>query len=181
MLSTLPMHNTNNGMKFTQKGWYAFKAGMDSLTVKQKSVEGNDAEKWVITPSGAKGATGNVTIALPKDATWYLYFQTTSGQDLVRLDNIKSHSLIPGEYNITVSSVPVLTVPVQKGMNTRLKAGTLHVVTEGQWGLYDESQKINFVTHHYPMKLGLPAGKYAIYLKGQYLPVEIKDGEVTEF
>ena len=155
----------------------------EEKAIEKKADVKKDAEKWVITPSGAKGATGNVTIALPKDATWYLYFQTTDGKDLVRLDYAKSHSLIPGKYNVIVSSVPVLEVPVLKGMNTRLKAGTLHVVSTGaaQWGIYDETRTKHYVTYTYSQKLGLPAGKYAISLNGQFLEVEIKDGQVTEF
>lgn len=134
---------------------------------------GTESNQWSITPSGTKSTAGLVSIALPPGAQWYLFFQTTAGKDLVRLDNTKSHTLVPGEYNVIVSSIPVLQVPVIKGMNTRVKAGILHVVSAGQWGVYDEAQKINYVTHGSPMKLGLPVGKYNIYLNGQYLPVEI--------
>ena len=43
----------------------------------------------MVDHSGLKGATGNVTIALPAGTQWYLYFKTTAGKGLVRLDNIK--------------------------------------------------------------------------------------------
>ena len=82
--------------------------------------------------------------------------------------NIKSHSLIPGGYNITVSSVPVVTVPVQKGMNTRLKAGTLNMVIVGQWQIYTEKKTKGYVNYYKPSKLALPIGKYVISINGQF-------------
>ncbi len=168
-----------------QKGWYAFKAGMDSLTVKQKSVEGNDAEKWVITPSGAKGATGSVSITLPDGLEWHLDIKSSDDKALGKWDdrwnNKKTISLKPGEYNIFFTYIPILGVPVQKGMNTRLKAGILDVVTTGQWQIWNEEKTKVHVVYYKPSKIGLPIGKYNIQLAGQYQAIEIKEGEVTEF
>lgn len=164
-----------------QKGMYAFKTGLDSATSKLKENGAEtSAEKWVITPGG-KGVTGNVTVAFPAGTTWNMLFKTTADKHLINVNNSKSHTMVPGQYNIDFSAVPVLAVPVQKGMNTRLKAGTLHVVSVGGWMLYDESQTKNYVSYNNPMKLGLPIGKYAISINGQFQQVEIKDGEVTEF
>lgn len=168
-----------------QKGMYAFKVGMDSLTVKQKAVEGNDTEKWVITPSGAKGATGTVSINLPDGVEWHLDITSSDDRALGKWDdrwnNKKTINLIPGEYNIFFTYIPVRGVPVQKGMNTRLKAGILNVVTTGQWSIHDESKKKVYVIYYKPSKIALPVGRYNLQYNGQYIAIEIKEGEVTEF
>jgi len=172
------------------------KAGLNSATNSGEENTGSDvkenkntspdtsetsAEKWVISSSGLKGATGTLTVDLPADATWNVYILTTEDKGLVNTYNTASHTLLPRKYNIHLTKLPVNGVPVQKGMNTRLKAGVLNVVTTGQWGIWDESQTKNYSTYYSPTKLGLPVGKYAISISGQFQTVEIKDGEVTEF
>ena len=169
----------------TQKGLYAFKIGLDSLTVKQKAVEENDFEKWVITPTGAKGATGSVSITLPEGVEWHLDIKSSDDKALGKWDdrwnNKKTINLIPGEYNIFFTYIPVLGVPIQKGMNTRLKAGLLNVVTAGQWQIWNEEKTKVHVVYYKPSKIGLPIGRYNIQYNGQYIAIEIKEGEVTEF
>ena len=139
------------------------------------------AEKWVITSSGLKGATGTLSVELPADVTWNVYIATTADKKLLTTYNTKSHTLLPGQFNILLTSLPVNGVPIEKGMNTRLKAGVLNVVTTGSWGIWNESQTKHYSTYYSPTKLGLPVGKYAISVNGQFQTVEIKDGEVTEF
>ena len=179
--NNLAVMQSGAGATPAQKGVYAFKIN-DSVAVASNKMSGeNDSEKWVITPSGARGATGNVTVNFPTGTTWNMLFKTTENRHLISVNNAKSHAMVPGQYNIDFSAVPVLAVPVQKGMNTRLKAGTLNVVSEGGFMLYDENQKINYVSYGTPMKLGLPAGKYSIKISGQFQQVEIKDGQVTDF
>ncbi len=168
-----------------QKGLYAFKIGLDSLTVKQKAVEGNDSEKWVITPSGAKGATGTVSIILPEGVEWHLDIKSSDDKALGKWDdrwnNKKTISLMTGEYNIFFTYIPLLGVPIQKGMNTRLKAGILDVVSTGQWQIWNEEKTKVHVVYYKPSKIGLPIGRYNIQLAGQYQAIEIKEGKVTEF
>ncbi len=74
--------------------------------------------------------------------------------------------MIPGEFNVFLTYLPVKGVPVQKGMNTRLKAGILNVVTTGQWSLHDESKEKVYVIYYKPSKIGLPVGKYNIQING---------------
>ena len=169
----------------TQKGLYAFKIGLDSLTVKQKAVEENDFEKWVITPTGAKGATGTVSITLPEGVEWHLDIKSSDDKALGKWDdrwnNKKTISLMTGEYNIFFTYIPLLGVPIQKGMNTRLKAGILDVVSTGQWQIWNEEKTKVHVVYYKPSKIGLPIGRYNIQLAGQYQAIEIKEGKVTEF
>ena len=180
------MVQSGAGATAAQKGMYAFNVGLDSAGYDLKGntkVKPNTSEtdKWVITPSGLKGATGLVSINLPEGVVWDLDVKSTADQALGRYYNQKTHSLMPGEYNIFFTYLPVMGVPVQKGMNTRLKAGILNVVATGQWSIHDESKAKVYVTYYKPSKIGLPVGKYNIQLGGRYQQVEIKDGEVTEF
>lgn len=173
-----------------QKGWYAFKAGMDSAgyDVKENTkVKPNtsDAEKWVITPSGLKGATGTVSITLPENVEWRLDIKSSDDNALGTWDdkwnNKKTISLLPGNYNVLFTYIPLLGVPIQKGMNTRLKAGLLNVVSVGQWQIWNEEKTKAHVVYYKPSKIALPIGKYVISINGQFQSVEIKEGEVTEF
>ena len=169
-----------------QKGMYAFATRLDSATIKLKENSSEtSAEKWVITPSGAKGATGTVSINLPEGLEWHLDIKSSDDKALGKWDdrwnNKKTINLIPGEYNIFFTYLPVRGVPVLKGMNTRLKAGILNVVTTGQWSLHDESKEKVYVIYYKPSKIGLPVGKYNLKYNEQYQLIEIKEGEVTEF
>ena len=135
--------------------------------------------------AGAKGATGTVSIILPEGVEWHLDIKSIDDKALGKWDdrwnNKKTINLIPGEYNIFFTYIPVLGVPIQKGMNTRLKAGLLNVVTAGQWQIWNEEKTKVHVVYYKPSKIGLPIGKYNIQLAGQYKAIEIKEGEVTEF
>lgn len=169
-----------------QKGLYAFKVGLNSTKtdVKENNVE-TSAEKWVITPSSLKGATGTVSITLPEGLEWHLDIKSSDDKALGKWDdrwnNKKTISLMPGEYNIFFTYIPLLGVPIQKGMNTRLKAGILDVVSTGQWQIWNEEKTKVHVVYYKPSKIGLPIGKYHIELNGQYKAIEIKEGKVTEF
>lgn len=174
-VKALENNSTGNTMNKT--------SNTSSSTENKKNEEssGRDSEKWVITPSGLKGAAGIVSINLPEGVEWDMVVKSSSDHALGRYYNQKTHTLIPGEYNIFLTYLPVMGVPIQKGMNTRLKAGILNVVTTGQWSIHDESKSKVYVSYYKPSKIGLPVGKYNIQLSGQYQAIEIKDGEVTEF
>ena len=85
-----------------QKGMYAFKVGLDSSIsgVKENNAE-TSAEKWVITPTGAKGATGTLSINLPEGVEWHLDIKSSDDRALGKWDdrwnNKKTINLIPGE------------------------------------------------------------------------------------
>lgn len=114
--------------------------------------EENNSEKWVITSSGLKGATGTLSVELPADVPWNVYIATTEDKGLLTTYNTKSHSLLPGQFNILLTKLPVNGVPVQKGMNTRLKGGILNVVTTGQWSIHDERKQKCMLSITNPVK-----------------------------
>src|SRR5688572_1518018 len=106
--------------------------------------EGASSAKWVITPvTNMKGVLGRLDINFPADVERnILIYQPTDNKFITSVSrNDKTYTIAPGEYNFVLSSVPVENVPIQKGHETRLKAGFLIIVSEGNWHLYDETKE----------------------------------------
>lgn len=183
--SILPQHYEICKNMYTPPGVVNEVVKENTASSKQKTVEENDAEKWTITSSGTKGATGTVSITLPEGLEWHLDIKSSDDKALGKWDdrwnNKKTISLLPGAYNIFFTYIPLRAVPIQKGMNTRLKAGILDVVSTGQWQIWNEEKTKVHVVYYKPTKIGLPIGRYHIELNGLYQAIEIKEGEVTEF
>ena len=153
--------------------------GMFASTFAQPEI----SEKWVITPvPNMKGVLGRLDINFPPDVERnILIYQHTDNKFLTSVSrNDKIYSIAPGEYRFTLTNVPVDNVPIQKGHETRLKAGFLDIVSEGDWHLYDETKEKAYTSGNKPKKLPLPVGNYQIKLGGQFYPVIIKDGETVE-
>ncbi|MGK2861109.1 MAG: hypothetical protein ACSLE0_04205, partial [Chitinophagaceae bacterium] len=93
----------------------------------------------------------------------------------------KTYTIAPGEYRFVLTTVPIDNVPIRKGHETRLKAGFLNLVSEGDWHLYDESKGKAYTSGNKPVKIVLPVGSYQIKLGTQFFPVIIKDGTTVEY
>lgn len=143
----------------------------------------NEAEKWVITPvSTMKGVLGRLDINFPADVERnILIYQQADNKFLRSVSrNDKIYTIAPGQYRFTLTNVPVDNVPIKKGHETRLKAGFLNIVSEGNWHLYDETKEKAYTSGNKPKKLPLPIGSYQIKLGGQFFSLVIKDGETVE-
>src|SRR5688572_25110827 len=141
------------------------------------------SEKWVITPvTTMKGVLGRLDINFPADIERnILIYQQAENKFLRSVShNDKIFTIAPGEYRFTLTNVPVENVPIKKGHETRLKAGFLDIVSEGDWHLYDETKEKAYTSGNKPKKLPLPVGSYQVKLGGQFYPVIIKDGETVE-
>lgn len=102
------------------------------------------SEKWVITPvSNMKGVLGRLDINFPADVERdILIYQPADNKFITSVSrNDKIYTIAPGQYRFTLSNVPVDSVPIQKGHETRLKAGFLNVVSEGDWHVYSDRKK----------------------------------------
>ncbi len=147
----------------------------------------NDAAKWVITPVPAmKGVLGKLNTKFSEDADWSIDVRTAAENKFIT--NRSSYSkhgpmqdIAPGTYNFQLNTILVENVPIEKGKETRLKAGFLNIVSEGVWQLYDETQKIFHTSGNKPKKIVLPIGSYQLKLGGQFFPVVIKDKETVEY
>ena len=154
-----------------------------------KNESGNhlfDEKNWEIKPNTSiKNATGRIFIKIPKDIECIISIsQPNTGKEVYysgALTNQRSFSLAPGTVDVKISGSTIKNVPVQKGMETRVKAGILNVVTSEIWTLYDEkkSKQIYFSTT--AKKIGLPIGIYQIEKNGRTEQIKIKDSEILQF
>lgn len=95
--------------------------------------------------------------------------------------NDKIYTIARDKYRFTLTNVPVENVPIQKGQETRIKAGFLNIVSEGDWYLYNETKEKAFTSGNKPKKLPLPVGSYQLKLGLDFYPFVIKDGEIVEY
>jgi FecR protein len=81
---------------------------------------------WEIRPRERALSTGRIVLKIPGEASASVaVFQGDA--EVGRWWGQGSKSLLPGYYNVTVSGAMVSSVPVQKGMDTRIRAGVLKI------------------------------------------------------
>lgn len=145
---------------------------------------GNDAAKWVISPVPTmKGVLGRLDINFPADVERnILIYQPSDNKFITSVSrNDKIYTIAPGQYRFTLTNVPVNNVPIQKGHETRLKAGFLNIVSDGNWHLYNDTKEKAYTSGNKPKKLPLPVGSYQLKLGLNFYPFVIKDGETLEY
>ena len=119
---------------------------------------------------------------IPKDAECVIRIsQPVTERQVSYSINERSFSLVPGAFDVTISGSKVKNVPVQKGMDTRIKAGVLKVVASGTWTLYDEKKDRQVYYSTSAKKIGLPIGTYQMEINGTMQQILIKDGETVDF
>ncbi len=141
-------------------------------------------DKWEITPvTNMKGVLGKLDINFPADVERNILIYQQSDKKFLRSvsHNDKTYTIASGEYRFTLTTVPIDNVPIRKGHETRLKAGYLNLVSEGDWHLYDESKEKFYTSGNKPVKMVLPVGSYQLKLGGQFYPMIIKDSATVEY
>src|SRR5687767_9907228 len=145
----------------------------------------DSSEKWVITPvKGMKGTLGRLNPNSPPGPERSVLIYTQADKKFITSTpyNTKFYNLAPGNYRMTLNSVPVENVPIQKGHETRLKAGFLEVINEGDWWLYDETKETYYTSGNKPGKIALPVGKYKLVEGSAEKIVEIIDeSDISNF
>lgn len=145
---------------------------------------GNETEKWQIVPVVMKGVLGKLNMNFPEGVQWSIDIKTTENKFITNRSisgKDKSYNIAPGKYNVELNTITVENVPIEKGKETRLKAGFLNIESEGNWELYDESKMKFQTSNNKPQKIALPVGSYQLKLGGQFFHVKIKDGETEEY
>ena len=145
-----------------------------------------DDLKWDITAvPNMKGVLGRLNTQFPADVDWSIDIRNTENKFITNRSSYSKHGnaqeVAPGTYNFELNSITVENVPIEKGKLTRLKTGVLNIVSQGNWELYDDTQKKFQTSGNKPKKFALPVGNYQLKLGGQFFPVVIKDGKVEEF
>lgn len=144
----------------------------------------NESAKWVITAVPAmKGVLGRLNTKFPEGVEWAIDIRTTEDKFITNRSFVNKqdhHDLAPGMYYFRLNTITVQNVPVEKGKETRLKAGYLHIVSDGRWEIRNESKEKFHTSGNKPKKMALPIGRYQLKLGEQFFPIEIKDEEVLE-
>ncbi len=140
-------------------------------------------KNWEIEPNvSAKSATGKILIKIPKEVECIISIsQPNTGKELFysgALTNARTFSLAPGTFDVKISGSTIKNVPVQKGMNTRIKAGILNVTASEIWTLYDENKNKQIYFSATAKRIGLPAGNYQLEIHRNTKQIIIKDGEI---
>ena len=143
----------------------------------------NKMEKYEMnTNSSLTGTTGRVYLNLAADVECVVFiYNPGTNKEITGTTKDRSFYLAPGKYDIKVSSVKMEEIDVEKGMDTRIKAGILNVSSPSAWALYDENKKIRITASSGAKKIGLPIGNYQLQMNGSFRPVTINDGETINF
>jgi hypothetical protein len=161
---------------------YSYSVHKDSIKVDNGGQSNLAGKSWEMKANTIPGTTGRILITLPADIECVGYIYTHGKNERLKtFSKDRVFLLIPGVYDLRVSSEIVQDeINVQKGMDTRIHAGILNVVTPAAWNLFDESKKIRITGATGSKKIGLPTGTYQLKINGTFLPVIIKDGETVE-
>jgi len=173
------------GMAVVQSSYQSSNGQMNSFGYPIESGSGNSgetaAEKWVVNKQNKKLSTGRLFVTLPREASWDMTIYNSGSNKVLSNTMLKtSFNLLPGKYDLEINKIRITGVPVEKGNETRLKAGVLRIAS-GSWTLYDESKQKVLINSMDGQTRGLPAGKYKLTLMGQDIDIEIKDGQTLEF
>ena len=141
-------------------------------------------EKWVITPvEDMKGVLGRLNTNFPADVEWSIDVRTTEDKFITNRSSANKqayHALAPGIYYFRLNTITVHDVPIEKGKETRIKAGILSIVSEGRWEIRSEEKQKFHTSGNKPKKIALPIGNYQLKLGEQFFPIVIRDNKTVE-
>lgn len=145
------------------------------------------SDRWVLSPSDeVKGNLGRLNTHFDAGIEWGIDVFTNPARQPVMSRSTKRRGkelfaeMAPGIYSFRLNMAMVEPVPIVKGMETRLKSGTLDVRSSSTWTLWDESG-MKIYSSPGVKKLALPVGNYKLTLNGQNSNLSIRDGETISF
>jgi hypothetical protein len=179
--------NAENNLAVMQSSYGGSNGEMSSYGYPATSGDGttgneNATDKWVINKVNAKSGTGKLFVTLPKGSEWDITIYSAGSSKVLSNTMLQQDFvLLPGSYDLEINHISVKGVPVEKGNNTRLKTGVLHITNPTSWTLYDEAKEKVLINSTSAQKRGVPIGKYKLTIMGQDQDIEIKDGETVEY
>ncbi len=161
-------------------------SGNNKIINQPVSTSALDDKKWELKQRlPPNKAPGRIFLTIPKEIECIISIsQPNTEKELFysgALTRQRSFSLVPGIYDIKISGSRIKDVHVQMGMDTRIKAGILNIVSPGIWTLYDEKKDKQVYFSTTSKKIGLPVGIFQLEINGKVQPVIIKDGETVQF
>jgi hypothetical protein len=152
------------------------------IIVESPTSANNDLNgKWEITENQQLKQMGRIIINLSEGAPVEIYRQ---GQKKAFgfVNNNKAFELFPGQYDVKIHQAVVSGAPVERGMDTRIRTGTLKITADRtSWIIYDEYRETKVVFGYGSREIGLPVGKYYIKMNDDYEMIKVEDNTVTEF
>jgi hypothetical protein len=91
--------------------------------------------------------------------------------------------LLPGSYVVSISNKRVSGVTIQAGHDTQVKVGVLLISAAGdtQVKVLDADQKTSLSSGRGARAVGLPVGAFQVMVAGQMHPIQIQEGQTTNF
>ncbi len=173
----------NTGIQYSLSEKVNDKSGTPGINTSNNTNDSTNNKKWEIKANPSlKGATGRLLLNLPADAECFIYIYAYGDKkQLYGTSKDRVFSLMPGLYDILISSASLQEVAIQKGMDTRIRAGILNISSSTAWELYDETGKVRITGASKASKIGLPVGNYQLKMAGAFQSVMIKDEETAEY
>ena len=141
-----------------------------------KKINPGDSDKWEIIKGKPMSTKSKLFVSLPEDSQWDMKIYAAGSNKVLSNTLLKKEFLLlPGSYDVEINKIRITGVPVEKGNDTRLKAGVLHITTPDSWTLYDETHQTVLINTYAEQKRGLPVGKYILVINNQTQAIEIKD------
>jgi hypothetical protein len=149
---------------------------------------GSAAKGFAIKPiPNARGRLGHLNLKMPAGSKDSKYVICKAGdKDRKALKEGyggADETLIPGTYDVYISSKLVPAVEVQPTSETTLAIGAikLNAGKDTKYAVLDADGKTSLQSGYGSAVIALPAGNYSVEISGSSAPVEVKAGEVTEF
>ena len=133
----------------------------------------------MVINNSLNGAGGQLIVNLPAQA-YMLCMVARAGEvkNIASLKNGIAKDLLPGNYDIIFQGIK-FSVAVEKGKDTRIKAGVLQSTVKGLWEIWADGVKI--FSAGSPKFVALTPGNYIVKTNGAEIKTTINDGKVTMF
>ncbi len=155
---------------------------------KLRGAEGKDKQPWVLEPDAkAEGRYGIIrTNWHAKTGSGYqeikVFLPGKRDQDEYHENFKKEHSVIEGEYDISINGMFLEKVPIKAGHATRILLGALRSTAKYENQLAIQNSKDQSVAKIQGGEIiGLPLGTYHLKVGTRTVKVDVKENEVTEF
>jgi hypothetical protein len=139
----------------------------------------------VVANAALTGSMGRLLIAFPAVVGRTRVKIYKSGQQNAIKSGVGSMAveLLPGSYVVSISNKRVSDVTIQAGRDTQVRVGVLRITAAGdtQVKVLDADQKTSLSSGRGARAVGLPVGTFGVMVAGQVHPVQIQEGQTTDF
>jgi hypothetical protein len=139
----------------------------------------------VVANSALTGNLGRLLVAFPAVVGRTRVKVYKSGEQNAIKSGVGSMAveLLPGSYVVSISNKRVQNVMIQAGHDTQVRVGVLLISAAGdtQVKVLDADQKTSLSSGRGARAVGLPVGTFEVMVAGQMHPIQIHEGQTTNF